>query len=801
MTNHVRATGAVVDFIDRARWNDFPAEAVAIAKRCIIDGLGVMLAGSTQDAGRILRDYVRGSDARADSTVFGPQAFRTGAASAALLNGTSGHALDWDDTQLATSADRIFGLLTHPTIPPLAVALAIGERQRVSGKVFLEAFLTGFEVECKISEAIHPNHYKKGFHSSGTVGTFGAMAAAAKLLGLDAGAIEHALAIAASMASGIRVNFGSMTKPLHVGRASQNGVVAAELAAMGFTGGRQGLDPPWGFFQVLSHGDGFDADRIVGKLGNPHTIVWPGVSIKPYPCGVLGHPTMDAMRRLVITHDVKPEQITAIRVRAGSNILNPLRYRDCAQRARGEVLSGVHGERHRAAAQGGHPRVQRRVRAERAGAADDGEGGARARSGDRGQGLGEDPEHGRSRSRLDGRTLVEHADERYRGGPDLPFTREELCEKFSDCASLVLPESAVDETFGMVESLDSVSDISDLVRVLHRRRTIDGRRRPMNLAWISVGALVLAVTLSCTTTINVGILSMAMALIVGVFLGGMTSNAVLEGFPTELLVTLIGVTLLFAIAECNGTLARLTARAVRLCRGHAGVLPIMFFVIGFIIATIGAGATPASALLAPPAMAVAGRAGVPPLLMAIMTGNGALAGTLSPFAPTGIVAHGVMERIGLGGVEWQTFAYNALAHTIVGFGGFLLLGGWKLFRPTDGRKPRAASGRSRRGPDGSEALADDSRYRGAHRDGCRARPERRNDGGHHCDRARAAVHGRRGQGRRRLVHRGRGARQRRAQAVQRTAHLGAVDGDRRSRALLAAIRMTSHHESRSTNHT
>jgi di/tricarboxylate transporter len=202
----------------------------------------------------------------------------------------------------------------------------------------------------------------------------------------------------------------------------------------------------------------------------------------------------------------------------------------------------------------------------------------------------------------------------------------------------------------------------------------------MNLAWISVGALALAVTLSCFTTINVGLLSMAMALIVGVFLGGMSVGTVLEGFPTDLLVTLIGVTLLFAIAECNGTLARLTERAVRLCRGHAGVLPIMFFAIGFAVATIGAGATPASALLAPPAMAVAGRAGVPPLLMAIMTGNGALAGTLSPFAPTGIVAHGVMQRIGLGGVEWQTFAYNALAHTLVGFGGFFLLGGWKLFR-------------------------------------------------------------------------------------------------------------------------
>jgi di/tricarboxylate transporter len=205
----------------------------------------------------------------------------------------------------------------------------------------------------------------------------------------------------------------------------------------------------------------------------------------------------------------------------------------------------------------------------------------------------------------------------------------------------------------------------------------------MNLAWVSVAALVLAVTLSCTTTINVGILSMALALIVGVFLGGMTPSAVLEGFPTDLLVTLIGVTLLFSIAECNGTLARLTGRAIRLCRGHAGVLPIMFFLIGFVIATIGAGATPASALLAPAAMAVAARAGVRPLLMVIMTGNGALAGTLSPFAPTGIVANGVMQRIGLGGVEWQTFAYNALAHTFVGFGGFLLFGGWKLFLRRD----------------------------------------------------------------------------------------------------------------------
>jgi di/tricarboxylate transporter len=205
----------------------------------------------------------------------------------------------------------------------------------------------------------------------------------------------------------------------------------------------------------------------------------------------------------------------------------------------------------------------------------------------------------------------------------------------------------------------------------------------MSLAWISIGALVLAVGLSCTTAINVGILSLALALVLGVYLGGMTPAAVLAGFPTPLLVTLVGITLLFSIADCNGTLTRVTGRAVRLCRGHAGALPVMFFLLGLAISTIGPGGTPTSALLAPPAMAVAARARIPLLLMAVMAGNGCLAGTLSPFAPTGIVADGVMARVGLTGVEWQTYAFNAVAHSIVGIAGFLALGGWRLFKRRD----------------------------------------------------------------------------------------------------------------------
>ena len=467
------ATEAVVDFVAGASLGDFPAEALALARRCVIDGLGVMLAGAVQPAGRLVAEHARAAEARAEATAFGPAPFRTTAASAALVNGTAGHALDWDDTQLATSADRIFGLLTHPTMPPLVAALAIGEKERISGARFLEAFLTGFEVECKIAEAIHPNHYKMGFHSSGTVGTFGAAAAAAKLIGLDRARTAHALAIAASSASGIRVNFGSMTKPLHVGRAAQNGIVAAELAARGFTGGAGALDPPWGFLQTFSHGGGFDAERIVGKLGNPHSIVWPGVSIKPYPCGVLGHPTMDAMRRLVVDHDVAPEQIAAIRVRAGSNILNPLRYEIARNELEAKfcpafMVAAIALRRKAGVQEFSDAFVQSapvQVLMRKVERVLDSEIEA--------QGW----EKIRSTVEVDlndGRRLVAHADERYRGGPDLPFTRAELYEKFRDCASLVLDSPALDSVFGLVESLETLPDLGELAERLGA--TADVRR-------------------------------------------------------------------------------------------------------------------------------------------------------------------------------------------------------------------------------------------------------------------------------------------------------------------------------------
>jgi 2-methylcitrate dehydratase PrpD len=464
MNEKICASGDVVGFITQDRF-DFPDEALHLGKRCIIDGLGVMLAGSTTRGSGIIHDYIRASDGTGQATVLGLNPFQTNAASAALANGASGHALDWDDTQLSTSADRIFGLMTHPTIPPLAAALALGERIGVTGTEFLEAFLVGFEVECKIAEAIDPGHYKKGFHSSGTIGAFGAMATAARLLALDAAATSHALSIVASLSAGIRVNFGTMTKPLHVGRAAQNGVTAAELASKGFTGGGDGLDGPWGFFQIFSFGEGFDPDRIVGRLGDPYTIVTPGVSIKPYPCGVLGHPSMDAMRKLVIDNDVKPETIRAIRLRAGSNILNPLRYpiahteleaKFCpafmlsaiALRRRAGVHEFTDAFVESAEVQDMMARVETILDPEI-------------------EALGFEKIRSTVEVDLeDGSHLTQDAAEQYRGGPDMPFSREDLHEKFTECAALVLSDRSAHDTLGVVELIEELPDINALIALL-----------------------------------------------------------------------------------------------------------------------------------------------------------------------------------------------------------------------------------------------------------------------------------------------------------------------------------------------
>jgi 2-methylcitrate dehydratase PrpD len=303
----------------------------------------------------------------------------------------------------------------------------------------------------------------RGFHSTGTIGTFGAAAGAAKLLKLKAAQLPHALGIAASMSSGIRVNFGSMTKPLHAGRAAENGVTAAELASRGFTAGDEPLDGEWGFFQVL--GGGADVPRIVPVLGAPFSIVEPGVSVKPYPCGSLGHPTMDAMLKLVTDHDVKPDQIAKVRVRAGSNILNPLRYKTAKTELEAKfclpfMMSAIALQRRAGIREFTDEFVASApVQAMMTKVDTVFDQQIEARGFDKMRSIVEV-------DLMDGRKLSQASDERYRGGPEKPFTREELHDKFSDCASLVLSSDRIKRALDAIESVDRLSSVRELVAAL-----------------------------------------------------------------------------------------------------------------------------------------------------------------------------------------------------------------------------------------------------------------------------------------------------------------------------------------------
>jgi 2-methylcitrate dehydratase PrpD len=459
-------TDAVKQFIARTGLHDCPPNVVAEGKRCLIDGFGVLLAGSAEQGSQILRRYAQKSSGAKEATVLGREPMTCSAAHAALANAGSAHALDYDDTQLSTTPDRTFGLLTHPTTPALSAALAVAERSGASGSAFLEAYLVGVEVECKMAETIDPNHYERGFHSTGTLGVFGAAAAAGKLMKLNEAQLAHMLAIASSLSAGIRVNFGSMSKPLNAARASENGVFAAEIASQGFTGGDNGLDGQWGFFQVL--GDGADLDRLIGKLGNPWSIVAPGVSFKPYPCGSLSHPSMDAMLKVVTDHDLKPEQIKAVRLRAGNNILDPLRY--------GVAKNGLEAKfsvpflmsaiilRRRAGMREFtdefvmSPAAQQMM--QRVTAVHDLDIEK--------QGF----DKIRSVVEVDlvsGQTLVQPSDDRYRGGPDNPFTRADLHAKFEDCAQIVLPQNRIAPALAAIEAVDALPNVRQLIQTMSAR--------------------------------------------------------------------------------------------------------------------------------------------------------------------------------------------------------------------------------------------------------------------------------------------------------------------------------------------
>jgi 2-methylcitrate dehydratase PrpD len=319
-------TRYVGDFVLRTRYGDIPANVIELGKKSILDGLGLALAGSRADSGPISRKFVEQSGAcLGKSTVIGT-AQKTSPRFAALVNGISIHADDFDDTQLAAAKDRVYGLLTHPTVPVLPAIFALAEQRTVSGKEWMLAYHLGVEVECKIAETIAPRHYEDGFHSTGTCGPFGSATACAKLLNFDLSKTLKTFGLAASNSGGLRENFGTMTKPYQAGHAAESGVVSAELVALGWTAAEQILEADRGFFHAA--GGLYDPAAIMDRLGNPWTFDSPGVSLKPYPSGSLTHPAMTELARLIQVNNIEAAQVEKVDVGANHNMTTTLLHHD-----------------------------------------------------------------------------------------------------------------------------------------------------------------------------------------------------------------------------------------------------------------------------------------------------------------------------------------------------------------------------------------------------------------------------------------------------------------------------------------
>ena len=202
----------------------------------------------------------------------------------------------------------------------------------------------------------------------------------------------------------------------------------------------------------------------------------------------------------------------------------------------------------------------------------------------------------------------------------------------------------------------------------------------VNLPLVALAALLIAIVLSCFSKINVGLVSIVFAWVIGVYLGRQTLTDLYAGFPVQLFLTLTGVMLLFAQSQVNGTLEKLASYAVRLCKGNVGLIPVAYFFIGVLLSSFGPGSIATAALVIPVAMATAVSARISLFLMAIMVGCGANAGDFSPVSPGGVIVNALMDRIGLPGHEWRTYLYRVAAHAVVASAGYVLFGGLRLFK-------------------------------------------------------------------------------------------------------------------------
>jgi 2-methylcitrate dehydratase PrpD len=452
---------ALADRICQVTFEALPREAVATAKDGILDTVGVTLAGAREETTAVVARTLRRTAGQGAALIFGG-GDRLDALSAALINGTAAHALDFDDC-----SNTIGG---HPSAPilPALWTLVPG----VSGKAFIAAYAAGVETECKLARAVNFHHYEKGWHPTATLGTFGSAAACGHLLRLSPDQLATALALAASMASGIKANFGTMTKPFHVGQSARNGLLAALLAQEGMTANHDALEHKQGFFAVFNGAGTYEADRILAEWAKPFDLADPGIAFKRHPCCGSTHPAADAMLHLRAAHALAPEHIERI-----ESWTHPRRLEHTN---RPDPQSGLDGKFSiqyvlaRALMHGIVSLEHFSDEAVRAGAAHALTAKVNAQP---------DASLGRAAedhfyARLRVTTTSGEAFEHFVGAPlgrdrDHPLPAGTLEAKFRDCARLALDEAASEAVLRLCGTLDELADAGDVLAAMTPARTIE----------------------------------------------------------------------------------------------------------------------------------------------------------------------------------------------------------------------------------------------------------------------------------------------------------------------------------------
>ncbi len=436
------------------------ARATAQARTAITDTLGVMLAGSREPCAALLLQTPGVADAPGPCTLVGTSR-KTSALDATFFNGTASHALDYDDFSQPLGG--------HQSVPLVAPLMAVAEARRLSGAKLIQAYVVGIEAEIRLARAVNFVHYDKGWHPTATIGVFGTVASVGHLIGLDAARLTTAFAIAASSAAGLKANFGTMVKPLHVGQSTRNGLLAVLLAEAGYDANPAALEHKQGYLNAFNGPGRFDAEMMFENWADPLEVVSDSMGLKQFPCCGSTHAAISMMLALRAEEGIRAPDVAAIEIMPHSRRLphtdnpdprTPLQAKFSAQYVVARaLLSGAvrlghfEGEAHL------EPEVRALLAKTMA-------RGHPEMADDSAQQFGAEV-----RVTLhDGRVLSRRIAHQVGRGGDQPMTGDELWEKFHDCARRALPKSDVLPLFERLETLETAGDIADVMRLLAVRQ-------------------------------------------------------------------------------------------------------------------------------------------------------------------------------------------------------------------------------------------------------------------------------------------------------------------------------------------